>query len=347
MQSSERYLTLDAIRGIAALCVVWLHWAVPVGVYKPPAAGLAVDLFFQLSGFVLCHNYEQRFQSGLTWLRFTLIRLARLAPLNILGCAVVLIALILNRFGAPDWSASQSTYILLSGAAFLPVPQSIGEDPNLWIFPHNFPVWSLFFELFINLVYVLISSALTTRRLIALVAISAVAQICATVYFETFETGATWLTFLGGFPRVMFGFFLGVLLYRTHRMAAPRGINTSLLLVVLFFLLIGRGSQIYAGIVSLLVFPLLIIIAARTEPKSDILRNVYLGLGALSYSIYILHIPLRMLFTSILEWFSTNEVVRFGVLRGGVAVAALVLISLLADIVFDRRAQKRLKKWLR
>jgi peptidoglycan/LPS O-acetylase OafA/YrhL len=43
MQSTERYMTLDAIRGIAALCVVWLHWAVPIGIYKPPAAGLAVD----------------------------------------------------------------------------------------------------------------------------------------------------------------------------------------------------------------------------------------------------------------------------------------------------------------
>jgi peptidoglycan/LPS O-acetylase OafA/YrhL len=43
---------------------------------------LAVDLFFQLSGFVLCHNYEQRFQNGLTWSRFAVIRLVRLAPLT-------------------------------------------------------------------------------------------------------------------------------------------------------------------------------------------------------------------------------------------------------------------------
>jgi peptidoglycan/LPS O-acetylase OafA/YrhL len=340
-------MTLDAIRGVAALCVVWLHWAVPVGVFKPPAAGLAVDLFFQLSGFVLCHNYEQRFQNGLTWSRFAVIRLVRLAPLNLLGCGIVLIAVILNRYGAPDWSMPQAAYILVSGAAFLPVPQSIGDDPILYLFPHNFPVWSLFFELFVNLVYVLISASLTTRRLIALIAISAVAQIGATAYFNTFETGATWITFLGGFSRVMFGFFLGVLLYRTRHIAAPRGVNTPLLLVGLFLILIGSRSPIYAEIVTFFIFPLLIIVAARTEPKSGSLQTFYLALGGLSYSIYILHIPLRMLFMSILEWFSMVEVVHFGKLRGGLALIALVLISMWADTVYDRRAREWLKQRLR
>lgn len=56
---------------------------VPVYHFSPSWAGyLAVDFFFVLSGFVLTHTYLYR-KNPVTFLEFTLHRLARLYPLHI------------------------------------------------------------------------------------------------------------------------------------------------------------------------------------------------------------------------------------------------------------------------
>ncbi len=52
--------------------------------------GLAVDLFFALSGFVLAHAYEQKFERGMTAFDFMKIRFIRLYPLYILALFISL-----------------------------------------------------------------------------------------------------------------------------------------------------------------------------------------------------------------------------------------------------------------
>ena len=71
-ESKRTFVTLDGLRGIAALAIVARHAPVlfnSVSIYvqsdigKPTALGpffesyLAVDFFFALSGFVLAHAY--------------------------------------------------------------------------------------------------------------------------------------------------------------------------------------------------------------------------------------------------------------------------------------------------
>ena len=53
----SRYVTLDAMRGLAALVVVLFHTSVFLGPYRPKFGYLAVDLFFVISGFVLAKRY--------------------------------------------------------------------------------------------------------------------------------------------------------------------------------------------------------------------------------------------------------------------------------------------------
>jgi uncharacterized membrane protein len=64
-------VTLDAMRGLAALAVAVFH------VYNPlvPGGYLAVDFFFVLSGFVLDRTYRPRFAAGLGVRAFMLARL--------------------------------------------------------------------------------------------------------------------------------------------------------------------------------------------------------------------------------------------------------------------------------
>jgi peptidoglycan/LPS O-acetylase OafA/YrhL len=76
-ESKRTFVTLDGLRGIAALAIVARHAPVlfnSVSIYvqsdigKPTAlffeSYLAVDFFFALSGFVLAHAYGQRHRSS-------------------------------------------------------------------------------------------------------------------------------------------------------------------------------------------------------------------------------------------------------------------------------------------
>ncbi|MFX8945840.1 acyltransferase family protein, partial [Acinetobacter baumannii] len=60
------FATLDGLRGVAALLVVYHHEHLAGIVGAPAGAYLAVDLFFLMSGFVIAHAYEARLEQGLS-----------------------------------------------------------------------------------------------------------------------------------------------------------------------------------------------------------------------------------------------------------------------------------------
>ncbi len=101
---------LTGLRGYAALWVVLSHASFTDSLSAPLAARLnwgradgvlrheylAVDLFFVLSGFVLTHAHARELDGGVdgrSYVRFLLLRLARVYPLHLLALvAAVLIA---------------------------------------------------------------------------------------------------------------------------------------------------------------------------------------------------------------------------------------------------------------
>ena len=83
---SVRFEALDALRGVCALLVVLFH--IPIYHALKDVGAFAnlqfcVDMFFALSGFVLCHAYGQRLNHGAEGVRFTVTRFARLWPLHV------------------------------------------------------------------------------------------------------------------------------------------------------------------------------------------------------------------------------------------------------------------------
>jgi peptidoglycan/LPS O-acetylase OafA/YrhL len=78
-------VTLDGLRGVAAVCIVVLHCYRYFGDMMWSSAALAVDLFFVLSGFVLSSAYDGRFAGGMSWRGFIKARCVRLYPLYLLG----------------------------------------------------------------------------------------------------------------------------------------------------------------------------------------------------------------------------------------------------------------------
>ena len=89
-----RFIALDSLRGLAALCIVLYHmgdfgW---IAGLRPFRVGwMLVDFFFVLSGFVIAASYGPRLAQGYPRGRFLLIRLGRVYPLHIATVALFVV----------------------------------------------------------------------------------------------------------------------------------------------------------------------------------------------------------------------------------------------------------------
>ena len=181
-----RVAWLDGARGFAALAVMLKHFG-----FASADASYCVDFFFVLSGFVLSRRYESDLMASMSPLRFMRERLSKLGPLYLIGTALVFLAYVPVGI-TPD-------VVGAAGAAAFMVPYLGTGSP--YLFPLNPPAWSLFFELVVNLLYVLNVRRLNDRALIASIAIG--------LSLAAVDTHLT-----NGFGRAMAGFAFGALLYR-------------------------------------------------------------------------------------------------------------------------------------
>src|SRR5664279_2124889 len=146
MQPMHKYLSnLTPLRGIAAIWVAVYHFqGIAVTFISSGSTHLIdrgyimVDLFFIMSGFIICHVYRKSFEEGLTaknFKQFFIARFARIYPLHLF----VLIVLIL-------WIAK----IGVGGLGMVFDPTSIPTNLLLIhsfgihkVFTWNVPSWSI------------------------------------------------------------------------------------------------------------------------------------------------------------------------------------------------------------
>src|SRR5262245_61697811 len=85
----NRLYGLDALRGVAALAVLFHHYEVIFGsTHYFSRAYLAVDVFFMISGYVMARTYEGRLGNSLSAVQFLWIRIKRLWPTMAVGTTI-------------------------------------------------------------------------------------------------------------------------------------------------------------------------------------------------------------------------------------------------------------------
>ena len=130
----SRYVTLDALRGVAAFFVVALHSGQHLNGFTPRFGYLAVDLFFLMSGFVLAYAFDTSLGSGLSFPRFMVIRLRRLAPIYMVGLLAGFAGQLAYRY--PDLAGGRLLIATALNALALPSPY---HSPFISAFPLNDP----------------------------------------------------------------------------------------------------------------------------------------------------------------------------------------------------------------
>lgn len=336
----QHYLTLDALRGVAAIAVVGLHIKEISSSTALLGSYLAVDFFFALSGFVLAHAYAEKLVREMSFGEFAKARLIRLYPLYFLAGLIGLMA-----FGgkvALNINTPIDFFLAAANLFFVPLP--ITEAENLY--PLNIPAWSLAFELLINVIFGLFIVRLRSRLTLGAILLTSLAALgAAAIHWGSLDVGVRWSDVWGGFPRVTFSFFAGIAVYRLRQIKPltlpfwTSGLIALALLTAFVASPTGLQHAMYDLSVVAILFPVLLYLgAATTVPPSA--AGVFSALGSISYAIYVLHVPLRAFAVAAFRKLELEPSWSLG--WGFIAVA--MLISYLADVGYDRPVRRWLNR---
>jgi len=292
-----RFEALDALRGVCALLVVLFH--IPVYHALKDARAFAnlqfcVDMFFALSGFVLCHAYGWRLADTADGVRFAAMRLARLWPLHMvmLGLFVVLevAKLAVSRTGhsialeAQPFGPGHSVWEIVTNTLFL---QSFGLHGGLsW----NGVAWSAAVEFYVSLLFAAVMLLFPRRRYAVFLGLSlgAGAMLYA-VSPDTLFVSTDW-----GVLRALFSFFAGCLVYELRArfsapLTAPSELEILFVVVAIAFAVVtpqGAGQFAFPLVAGALIY----VLSFDQGGVAAVMRLPALQrLGLWSYSIYMIH----------------------------------------------------------
>ncbi len=355
---------LTGLRGIVALDVTLSHYGlnqVP-GLRLLSFANPAVDLFFCLSGFTLCLVYGAGRVGRLPWWSYAVARFARVYPLFLLTTLVTLWYSLGWHVGSfPQRSSSELLIQFIRQATLLseiPLP-SIGSFPGpmgCW----NDSAWSISVEAACYLAIFPPLFALTriARRLdvgTTVLAIVALGAVCFVVFAKFFTPNiddpgfpqpayslALWVPLIRG--GTMFGAgWLAYLLYLGHREAASFiGTITDTLTLGFLAVVASEWFGLLASSAVVIIVPFLVLglMNGRTITARILAAPPIHYLGAISYSLYLWHVPGLSLAERLWPWQPGQA------LHGLLWPLALSLaLSVVSFHGFEMPARRAIKRW--
>lgn len=300
-KNQTRFEALDAFRGICACLVALSHFhanSILSGYTLVDFGSVYVDFFFVLSGFVIFANYQEKLRHGYSIGKFMFLRFFRLYPLHFFMLmaftSVVTLQWIfpLEKFGQdPFFTEAGESFRDFIANLFLVHSLNVSHE-----YGFNSPSWSISVEFYAYLFFALLLS-FSGRFYRWSVFLAGIVSAIA-LYLIAGELYAK-LNF--GFLRCVYGFSCGALLWNFKAYIAQNKFFTfrkqaAHFLEVLLFL----GTCIYiqyfssgpTSMLAPLVFSVLILLFSFEKGiiSQILLTPAFQLLGALSYSIYMLHV---------------------------------------------------------
>ncbi|WP_340679942.1 acyltransferase [Paraglaciecola sp.] len=336
---------LTSLRGIAAILVVIFHYHLFVANILPKSSAaihiveklyLMVDLFFILSGFVIYHVYGRSFThtfSMANFRQFIVARFARIYPLHIFSLLLMLLLYGLMRYTQTFNSMFSVNYDLSALLPQLFLAQALGlHSEATW----NSPSWSISVEWWANMCFpLLVALMLQGKRwgkMLALVMV-VVGYLAIIFHFQPEFWRVRWALF--GVPesvpipmhmldittgaallRCLCGFILGMLIYDGYHYLKTKGWFNSgnWSLCCLLTLLFGWSFELLNDVFAVLVFTLLVLNISANQGKMERFLEIpaLKYLGELSYSLYLLHMPVLFAYIGIRRILVPNDVNDLG-----------------------------------
>ena len=309
--TSKTYLApLEGWRGVVSMFVVLFHFYAMFSSTQFAGYGyLGVDFFFILSGFIISRQYEGAIAlRTVSFHHFCIKRIARLYPLYIIsiGCFLAVNAYVLKplHYGnAVDFGMGPNFIWRL----FLQLTM-LGNIGGM-LEPWNGPAWSVSVEWIVNLLYF---SLVWQFRIVPSYLLWASIAVCS-IYLINLSPHTLHLSmantpiFNETIARGIVGFSLGVLIYRYHlRLPVIPWVFLFCFEIVLAATTVTLlYFHDYPSIISddyifqLFIFPAIIIISLYRKSLIGWFFGLpqFRFLGRISYSVYLLHLPIGYIFT--------------------------------------------------
>jgi peptidoglycan/LPS O-acetylase OafA/YrhL len=318
-----KFRSFEGLRGVLSLLVCSGHYGInnllePYGIHL--RFELAVDVFFALSGYVLCHTgYFGRKSLG----EFVISRWARLYPLQFLTLAAMALLYAVSGRALNIW-------VVIQGAA---LAYGLGIPPTLLSL--NFPSWSVSVEFWLSIAMFLFLSGRLSPRLAAVPIVTALV-ILLYPGFQLLTVEPMHLHLSGGLLRGIAGFLVGVAAYVYCNLSAAGRppywtAGASLSALALLFLK-PELTHFDSWLLYLVMFTTLVCLQAW-DSRLFLSHRGFVFLGSISYSVYLLHIP-------VVRWM--EYIFSATALRGWHKLPVLAVLLPLATVMF-RRVEKPLQ----
>jgi exopolysaccharide production protein ExoZ len=320
---------IQALRGIAALLVLWAHLKFPVAALSPGSeriswintahGAIGVDLFFVISGYVISMTACKRHHRPLD---FFLARIARVAPLYLAVFPLAFLHKAYVSWPAIPWRSAWN------GLFYLPI-----FDWNDYTLPPLAVGWTLSFEMWFYVAFALLLNVWKPTKVALLLPLLFFAGAGAMTLYH----GAWYL------PRFLFHpfvleFAFGCIVFQTQN--AVKAVASWLLLAggLFYMLVFSRHTGFLGWHVDLLSqhmdwawervllwgFPSALVAAGLVGLERNshlVLPRALVWLGGISYSLYLTH------------WFSVMIFAALGKKLGLHDLAAVMVVVVISTLV--------------
>lgn len=346
-----RFRALDAIRGIAASIVALVHLTAAGYFFDIPIirnGGLAVPLFFVLSGFVMAESYGQKLDSRESLVTFFIRRFGRVYPIHFVTLLALVVLEVIKlamvrhgiQSGQEPFTGANSISSLIANLFLLQAIIPFGD------YTWNGPTWSLSVEFYVYALFAGITFFSVRSR--APTIIIWVISGLLLLLLEMTETRIH-LTSGRGLLQCIFGFMSGVLLHRLFmknsrllaRYATAWEVGAALLAAGIFWF------APFGDFGTILSFSAVIFVFAGDRGRiSAALQTFPLQfLGMISLSIYLVHFVILSVLNGAIRaaqsafkvtLMTDVNVINFGPagLMDALAVAYLLVVIVVATLTF-------------
>jgi exopolysaccharide production protein ExoZ len=288
--SSNKLEGIQILRGYAAMLVVVTHlWS--VGVLSSTLrfgriGGLGVDIFFIISGFIMCYSLKDRLGADDSF-TFLKKRVHRVFPVYL----IVLIPFLAQYIYFGSGEKTSVDTMLVAGNLLLLPSFFGGEDYRMLVGP----AWTLIYELFFYVLFAgAICSSKSKDRAIYTVMIFIVSMVAVVNLSGLKGERLQWANFqymIG--DTLLFNFVIGCICYFVWRKYGRAVFNFWTAVgsaIVLTIVALALGKAGFPRIISLgLPASGIVLVFLFAEFKTRSVTKLLLFLGSASYSIYLVH----------------------------------------------------------
>jgi peptidoglycan/LPS O-acetylase OafA/YrhL len=335
--NSERVEVIDALRGAAALAVVLYHYVGFIPLRGIPVSNtgsvivtltryghLGVPVFFVLSGYVIAMTAARYPFTSVTGCRFVLRRLVRLAPPYWAMVVLIAVTLIAGR-SAGYFRTVTITPVQI--AVHLAYAQELLRFP-----PLDVAYWTLCLEVQFYLTFAVFA-----------VVVHKYSPGVQAGWFVALTVGSVLVDLFGvlppaWFPRLWHQFGIGVVTWYAGR---QRSAQVALVVLLVALVVLGVYRSHAADITVSLVAALLLC-PGRWFVHAPARLGVMLGLGRISYSLYLVHGFIGILLSA---WFRSSA--NRSEMASWIAIATVTVGAVAFATAFYYLCETRAVEWSR